>query len=190
MTRAMGKRILLTVDGSDHSLKTAGYVGRMLNAPDMSLVIFHALHKIPDVFWDLEANPHIRSAQRIAKSWEVSQQDKLTAYLAKVKQILTAEGFPEKAISQKIWQVQEGIARDIVAEAGHGYAAVAMGRKGLGLLELLLGGIASKLLNKLVDVPVILVGGDQPNKNVLVAVDGSGRREKGRGIRRNHAPVH
>jgi nucleotide-binding universal stress UspA family protein len=67
-----------------------------------------------------------------------------------------------------------GIARDIIIEAKKGYDAVVMGRRGMSpVKDLLFGSTANKLVSRLLDVPVWVIGGSPSTDKLLVAVDRS-----------------
>ncbi|MBI4777001.1 MAG: universal stress protein, partial [Deltaproteobacteria bacterium] len=63
---------------------------------------------------------------------------------------------------------------EIAEESQHGYDAVVVGRRGKSKLkDLILGGTAGKLIDRLAHVPVWVVGGSPKPGKVLLAVDGS-----------------
>jgi nucleotide-binding universal stress UspA family protein len=94
--------------------------------------------------------------------------------MSKASQILRYAGFFEDAVTVTIQKRKQGIARDIVEEAGHGYNAVVARRRGMGALRgIVLGSIAHKLLEKLDFVPLLLAGRKTAGSNVLLAFDGS-----------------
>jgi len=68
----------------------------------------------------------------------------------------------------------KGVARDILREAGKGYAALALGRRGLGpLKELVLGSTVGKLVNHGSRVPLWIVGEGADAGRILIAMDRS-----------------
>jgi nucleotide-binding universal stress UspA family protein len=96
------------------------------------------------------------------------------AFLERCRGILVEAGFPERHIGLSVRHWQRGVARDIIDEARNGYDAVVVGRRGLGRVEsLLLGSVSNKIVQKLEEVPVWVIGGDIQSKKVLLAVDAS-----------------
>ncbi|MBW2345925.1 MAG: universal stress protein, partial [Deltaproteobacteria bacterium] len=89
-------------------------------------------------------------------------------------QKLIDAGFPKDAVTVKIQEQKKGVCRDIIQEAKRGYDAVAIGRKGMSKLkDLVLGGVATRLLEKLEFVPLFVVGRCQPPMKILLALDSS-----------------
>jgi nucleotide-binding universal stress UspA family protein len=90
------------------------------------------------------------------------------------RQLLMDRGFPAEAVQVKIQERQVGIARDIIREAQNGYGAVVAGRQGMNpITRLVIGSIASKLIQSLTFVPLWLVGKPNLSNKVLVAMDAS-----------------
>jgi nucleotide-binding universal stress UspA family protein len=77
-------------------------------------------------------------------------------------------------VTVKIHKREKGIARDIVREAKRGYCCVIVGRKGMSKLkDLVLGSVATKLVEKLSLIPLVVVGKQPKQGAVLLAMDGS-----------------
>jgi nucleotide-binding universal stress UspA family protein len=94
--------------------------------------------------------------------------------MEKARQLLLNAGFPEAAVKVDIHKRKKGIARDIITESGKGYHAVILRRRGMTALRgIILGSVATKLLEKLSFVPLVLVGRKPPGRRILVPVDGS-----------------
>jgi nucleotide-binding universal stress UspA family protein len=94
--------------------------------------------------------------------------------MEQASQFLLKAGFSSESITIKIQNRKKGIARDIIREARNGYLAVVTRRRGLtGLRRIVLGSVATKLVEKLTFIPLILVGKRIPNKKILMAFDGS-----------------
>ncbi|MEJ2727751.1 MAG: universal stress protein [Deltaproteobacteria bacterium] len=83
-------------------------------------------------------------------------------------------GFPSAHINIKIKKRKMGIARDIIREAHNGYEAVVTRRRGMtGLRRIVLGSVATKLIERLFFIPLILAGRKPPGNKILIAFDGS-----------------
>ena len=168
------QKVLVPVDGSDRALNTVRYIARVDPFRNMDIVLYHVFSSVPEGYWDLEKDPRSTSTVRQVKSWEVQQRKKIEQFMEQARQFLLKAGFSSESITAKIQNRRKGIARDIVSEARNGYVAVVARRRGLTKLRrIVLGSVATKLVEKLTFVPLILVGKRKPNKKFLLAVDGS-----------------
>ena len=168
------KRILVAVDGSDHAFEAVKYTGKFPPFQKMSVTLYTVFNKIPEVYWDLERQPNVGRRIRDIRAWEMQSEKTIREYMEKARRELLGAGYPEGTISVNIHQRKSGIARDIIREAKLGYSAVMVGRKGLSRLkDLVLGSVATKLLEKLGFMTLIVVGRDPQPGKVLVAFDGS-----------------
>ena len=167
-------RILVAVDGSEHALAAVRYVGKTLPPERVEIVMYHVITKVPESFWDLEQEPAFRYKLADIKAWEDIQERLIKEFLVKARQALREAGIPDEAVCEKIEERKAGIARDIIAEAAAGYDAVVVGRRGLSeLKDLVLGSIAFKLLERVCEIPVWIVGGKMQRGKFLVAMDTS-----------------
>jgi nucleotide-binding universal stress UspA family protein len=84
------------------------------------------------------------------------------------------EGFGDDSVFVKIHECEVGVARDIIRESNNGYRAVVVGRKGMSrLMDIMMGSIAHKLMEKLSNIPVWLVGGTPWPGKLLLGLDPS-----------------
>jgi len=174
MQKRINKKILVAVDGSDRSLKTVRYIARLDPFLGRHVVLFHVFNSVPESYWDLEEDPRSTSTVRQVRSWEAEQKKKIKAFMERAKQFLLKAGFPEDAIEIKVQNRKRGIARDIIQEARNRYDAVVTRRRGMtGLRGIVLGSVATKLIEKLSFLPVILVGQKTEGNRILLAFDGS-----------------
>jgi nucleotide-binding universal stress UspA family protein len=174
MKKKKKQKILVPVDGSDRALNTVRYVAKVDLFRSMNIVLFHVFSSVPEGYWDLEKDPRSTSTVRQVKSWEVQQRKVINQYMEQASQFLMKAGLAPESITIKIQDRKEGIARDIIREARNGYDAVVTRRRGMtGLRRIVLGSVATKLVEKLTFVPLILVGKRTPNKKILLAFDGS-----------------
>jgi nucleotide-binding universal stress UspA family protein len=94
--------------------------------------------------------------------------------MEKLADILVQHGIPRERIHILVQQRQVGTARDIVFEAQKGYKALVVGRRGASKLkELIIGSIASKVLSRLTNVPLWVVGEKAEDRGILVGIDPS-----------------
>lgn len=174
MKKKMKKRILIPVDGSDRALNTVRYIARNDQFLKMDIVLFHAFSSIPEGYWDMEVDPRSISTVREVRAWEVQQKKKIQSYMQQASQFLLKAGFSSESTKIKIQNRRKGIARDIIREAQNGYDAVVTRRRGMkGLRGIVLGSVATKLVEKLSFVPLVLVGRKPANNRILLAFDGS-----------------
>ena len=174
----MGKRpqpkLLVPVDGSDRSLKTVRYISKIDPFRRMRIVLFHVFSKVPEGFWDLETDPRSTSTVKEVRAWEIQQRRNITQYMEIARQFLLKAGFPSNSFELKIQDRKKGFARDIIREARNGYYAVVTRRRGMtGLRGIVLGSVATKLVEKLPFLPLILAGSKQPENKILLGFDGS-----------------
>ena len=167
-------RILVPVDGSEHSLQTVRYVSSILNRDRFEVVLFHVATRVPESFIDFEKRvPAYRYRIVSIEAWEQQQQKGIREFMEKARGILLDAGFPDEAITLKIDDRKVGIARDIAAESRNGFKALVVGRRGLSdLKDFMLGSVAEHVLG-LVSVPVWVVVGSRRPVKVLACLDGS-----------------
>jgi nucleotide-binding universal stress UspA family protein len=168
------KKILLALDGSDRAFETVRYICQIPPFQEMRVVLFTVFSKIPDTYWDMEHQPNLGKRMGDVRAWERQKQTAIKEYMKDARQKLMDGGFPRDAVTVKIEEQKEGICRDIIKEAKRGYDAVAVGRKGMSKLkDLVLGGVATRLIEKLEFVPLFVVGRCQPPMKILLALDSS-----------------
>jgi nucleotide-binding universal stress UspA family protein len=123
---------------------------------------------------DLDKDPQFSRAAREVRAWEMQQKKEIQNAMENAKQKLLHSGFASDAVSIRIHNKKEGIARDIVKEAENGYNAVIIGRRGTGTYkEVIVGSVAKKIVEKVTFLPVLMIGEIPPDNKFLVAVDNS-----------------
>lgn len=174
MIKKASKKILVLVDGSDRSINTVRYVARNHAFHTMRIVLFHVFNAVPECYWDLENDTRSKKTIKLAKAWEMHQAKTIKNYMLQAKQLLMKSGIPVESIETKIQNRKTGIARDIIREAKNGYTAVITRRRGAGAIRsIVIGSVAAKLIEKIVFVPLILVGKIPSSNNVLLGFDAS-----------------
>lgn len=168
------QKLLVLLDASERSLKTVDYISLVPPFREMRIVLFHVFTVVPDEFWDLQNQFHVNLAVKELRDWEDRKKYEAAVFMEKARETLVAAGFQYADIDINIKQRTRGIARDILDEAGRGYAAVVMRRRGAGALEgITLGSVAEKLISAMSFLPVIIAGQIPPGKKILIGVDGS-----------------
>lgn len=174
MNGSVRDRILVSIDGSVHSLETVRYISSILDRDRFEVVLFHVVTRVPESFIDFEKKvPAYRYRIVSVEAWEKQQQKGIQGFMEKARGMLLDAGFPDEAITLRIDDRKVGIARDIAAESRNGYKALVVGRRGLSdLKDFMLGSVAEHVLG-LVSVPVWIVVGSRRPIKVLACMDGS-----------------
>jgi nucleotide-binding universal stress UspA family protein len=168
------KRILLLTDGSDQSYEMISYISKAYVLWQTEIVLCNILDPVPDSFWDWEKDPLGPQYVAYLKDWETKKETKINEFMDRARQTLINAGAQENFIKLKVQKRRAGIARDALTEAKTGFDAVALGRTGKGMLaHPALGGVASKLLGSLTNVPLCIVGGKPKLGRILIGLDSS-----------------
>lgn len=168
------QKLLVLVDGSDRSINTVRYIARNHAFHGMLIVLYHVFSAVPDCYQDMEEDLKGKEAAKQAEAWGMSQEKIIDNTMLQAKQLLMKSGVPEESIEIKVQNRKAGIARDIIREARNRYGAVVARRRGAGALRrMVLGSVAAKLIEKIVFLPLILVGKKTPGNKILVGFDGS-----------------
>lgn len=169
------KKVLLAVDGSDESLAVVRYVSESLQPKDAEILVYQVMSKVPEVFWDLGKDPAWLPKIEAVREYEEKQEGFAAAFMNKAVEMFKEAGFKPGSVVTRIGVQQEGIARDIVAEAKRGgYGVLVVGRgKSATTPDMPLGGVASKILSAAPAPAMWLVGGKPSSENILVAMDSS-----------------
>ncbi|MFO7554690.1 MAG: universal stress protein [Desulfobacterales bacterium] len=168
------QKVLLTFDGSEHAFHAINYVSKLAPFHKMKIVLFNVFSGIPESYLDLEKDPLFSRSSREVKAWEMQQKKEIQKSMDTARQKLLHSGFHPDAVTIKIHNRKEGIARDIVKEAGKGYSAVIIGRRGMGTYkEIIVGSVAKKIVERVVFLPVLMIGEIPPDNKFLVALDSS-----------------
>jgi nucleotide-binding universal stress UspA family protein len=168
------RRILLGVDGSECSIDAIRYVASFFQPRKTDVVLFHVKAEVPEAFLDRGKEAGLPAHDLPMDDWARETKRRLEGSLEKGREILSAAGFPRKAVTAKIRSRESGIARDLLKEAREGYGVVVVGRTGLSQVKgVVLGSVAHKLITKMHPVPIAVVGGTPETKHVLIGFDGS-----------------
>ena len=174
MSGAARRRVLVSVDGSEHALEAVKYVARTVPPEGVKIVLFHIMTKVPESFLDLERQPTFNYRIADIREWERQQEKAIQEFMEQACEELYAAGIPKNSVKVGIRERKVGIARDIIAESRSGYHTVVVGRRGVSeLKDFVLGSIANKLVEKLAHIPVWIIGGGQQRGKFLVALDAS-----------------
>jgi len=175
------KRILVAVDGSRHAHDAVTYVARQCWAASLEVRLLFVLPMgREEVFWQIPMDEGFM--QRMKERYDqclMESRREAQGFLDHCRDVLIGAGFSEDRVRLSLCSWKEGIARDIVSEASKGYDGVVVGRRGLGKVEsVLLGSVSDKILQRVRDVPVWIIGGDIRSSKMLLAVDTSDNARK------------
>jgi nucleotide-binding universal stress UspA family protein len=174
MKKQLQPKLLVPVDASDRSMNTIKYISKIEPFKRMQIKLFHVFSQIPEGFWDLETDPRSSSTVREVRAWETQQKKNINKFMEKAHQHLIGDGFSSNSVEVKIQNRKKGFARDIIREAQNGYYAVITRRRGMtGLRGVVLGSVATKLVERLSFLPLILAGRKPAGNKILLALDGS-----------------
>lgn len=172
------KRILLAVDGSDASLETVRYVAKIFPADRTEVVLFHVAANIPGIFWHIGEEFRDRTAP--ARAWVHETHRAMSAFMHEAAHELTHAGFSPETVAVKIERQQNSIVRDIAAEATGDYDAVVVSRQGLSRAkDTLIGKTGNHLMNRLRNMPIIVVSGNPSTQKVMIAMDSTDDASRG-----------
>lgn len=165
-------RMLIAIDGSAESLNVVRYVSGSAQPACTEIVLFTVLAKLPEVFWDIGNSGLWQPKIEAARKWEKKQFDTAMGCMASAIQIFKEAGFIPTQVTTKISPQQDGIARDIIAEAKQHYDVLVIGRgKSGSMQDQVLGSIASKITATVTAPALWLVGSSASADRILIAMD-------------------
>jgi len=167
-------KILLACDGSDLALDAVKYIGETFPPGRTQVVLFYVETKIPRSFWSMEKQMDFRYQPSHIRASMAYQLKHINEFMEQARKMLLDAGFSEASVIKKIHAKKQGVVRDIVSESLQEYDAVVLGRKGHSRMkDVLFGSVPERLLGKIRNIPLIIVGGVPVHKNILVAFDGT-----------------
>ncbi|MBW2428957.1 MAG: universal stress protein [Deltaproteobacteria bacterium] len=168
------QKMLVPLDGSDRAMNTVKYITRIEPFLNANIVLFHVFSSVPEGFWDLESDPRSTATVKQVHAWEIQYRKNMQDYMESARQLLLNAGADAAAVKVKIQNRKTGFARDIIRESQNGYDALITRRRGMtGLRGIVLGSVATKLVEKLSFLPLILAGRKPPGNKILLTFDGS-----------------
>jgi len=130
--------------------------------------------KIPRSFWHMEKELDFRFQTPQIRATMAARKKKINQAMDAAAQILAKAGFPEDAVHIRVHIKNQSIVQDIVEESHQGYDALVIGRHGHSRLkDFLMDTLPMKLLGKVKNIPLIVVGNTPDHKKILVAFDGT-----------------
>lgn len=174
MTDLKKTKILLAYDGSGLALDAVQYIGEVFPSDRTKVVIFYVETKIPRSFWRMEKELDFRFKTPEIRASIATRKKAVNLAMETAEKRLLDMGFPSHSIHAKVHIKNQGIVQDIVEESHQGYDALVIGRKGHSRIkDFLVDSLPVKLLGKIRNIPLIVVGKKPCHKNILVAFDGT-----------------
>jgi len=174
MKKTGREKVLLAFDGSYHSMEAVRYISVIPAFQRTEITLFNVFTSIPEAYYDLQSATPLASRVMEVQAWAIQQEKEMKETADKARGLMIERGVPEENIRVVLHERKKGVARDILAEAQKGYAAVVMGRKGVSRMkDLVMGSIAAKLLEKINFVPLLVIGRNSSPERVLIAMDNS-----------------
>jgi nucleotide-binding universal stress UspA family protein len=168
------KKLLIAVDGSDNSFDSIKYISEIPSFKNFYITLFNVLSSIPEHFYDFEDWTPLSQRIREIHAWDTMNEGKIKEFMEKAAIYLEKKEFSKDSLTTSIKKRKRGIARDIKDEADKGYSSVIVGRKGIGNIPgTFFGSVASKLIERLSFVPLVVVGKNPKPGKVIIALDGS-----------------
>jgi nucleotide-binding universal stress UspA family protein len=168
------QKVLVAIDGSAKSMETIGFLPSLESLRHAKIVLYHVFNAVPECYWDIAKEPKAVKVVPTVRAWQAEQEKIIKTYMDNARATLVKAGFPERNVKVLIRKRKKGVARDIIAEAHEGYDAVVMRRRGFTLLpSVIMGSVATKLVQKLAFVPVIVAGVQPPTERLLIAFEDS-----------------
>ncbi|MDH3885470.1 MAG: universal stress protein [Desulfobacterales bacterium] len=166
-------KILLAVDGSDQSLNAVRYVGRLFSKKSQ-IVLLHVMAEIPEAFRDMHVDSSGHSEGHLLGIWKVHQEEIIDDFMQQAQALLLDADIAPEAVNVNAQSMRSGIARDIINESYEDYSALVVGRTGASKIEeITMGSVASKLVETIGHIPIIVVGESPESQKILIALDGS-----------------
>jgi len=174
------RKFLIAVDGSPHSLKAVSYAAQYCGPAGIKVNLMHVIPTAPETLWDLEKGSFFKEKMQAHRvQWIENTRKVAQQFLDEALNLLVGAGVLEQDIGVILQERKVGIARDIIDETVRGYEAIVVGRGGLGRSEQpFLGSVCNKIVEKIHDIPVWVIGGDIRTKKLLLAVDASENSRK------------
>ena len=166
------QKILVAVDGSKQALNAVRYVACIMDPLSTIVVLFNIENEMPQWVREFENNPFNRSKTASVTQWAMSRKKIIKDFFRDAQKILKDAGFEDDNIRPLIRSKRVSIVQDILDESREEYAALVMGRSGISKLkDMLFDSFAQNLIGKIKDIPLIIVGGEEFSRSIMIAYD-------------------
>ena len=174
------RKFLIAVDGSPHSLNAVGYAAQYCEPAGIKVNLMHVIPPAPEALLDLGKEHFFKDTMRAHRiEWNRNAEKIAQHFLNRALDLLVVGGVPKNDVAVILQERKVGIARDIIEESLRGYIAIVVGRGGLSRPgQPFLGSVSNKIVEKIQDIPVWVIGRDIRTKRMLLAVDASANARK------------
>ncbi len=147
----MKAKILLTLDGSNASIRAAEYVAKLLGGqPEVSVVLFHTLVPVPPALLEAGTFEQEPQLEQQRAQWLKAEQAVECDILDPVREMLKKAGFSSNQIVSKCHRLnaRSDVASEILNEARQsGCDTIVLGKRGHSrIAEFLTGSITEKVV--------------------------------------------
>jgi len=130
--------------------------------------------ELPEAFRDMHVDSSGHGDAHVLGIWKVHQEEIIFDFMHKAQVVLWDAGIAPEAVTFKVQNMKSGIARDIINESHQDYSALVVGRTGVGKIEeISMGSVASKLVETISHIPLIVVGESSESKKIMIAFERS-----------------
>ncbi|MGD8438746.1 MAG: universal stress protein [Syntrophobacterales bacterium] len=173
-------KLLIAMDGSPNSKDAVKYVTQICAPNSFKVTLLHVMPTAPVTFWDMSKDEFFKKKMKEKyDQWRDNAKEIAQIFLGEAKNDFVRAKFREHNVDIMLRERRIGIARDILTEVAHGYDALVMGRRGLSKVGTsFLGSTSERIVEKIEDVPVWVVGKVTHAKSMLLAVDGSDNSDR------------
>src|SRR6056297_2149016 len=167
-------KLLLAYDNSHFAVNSIDYIGNVFPKDRTEVFIFYVETKIPRSFWSMKNDLDYCFRTSEIRACMAERKKNINMGMEKAKKLLLDLGFPANAIQTRVHIKKQSVLKDIVAESQHGYDALVMGRKGQSAVkDFFLNSLPVRMLGKIKNIPLIVVGKKPDHKKILIAFDGT-----------------
>jgi nucleotide-binding universal stress UspA family protein len=174
------KKLLIAVDGSAQSLNAVRYVAENFAPVKLQVNLMYVMPTAPETFWDLEKDAFFMLMMKSKYAqWKREAKKGAKGFLDDARNVLVKANVHEQQVGVILRERKVGIARDIIEESKKGYDAVVLGRRGSSKLEdIFLGSLSHKIVERIANTPIWVIGGGIRSNKMLLAVDDSENSRK------------
>jgi len=157
------KKMLLSIDGSECSLRAVEYTGKQFSGMrDLQITLLHVLPYPPAPLWDdghIPTKEEKEEREKAIERWLAGQRAKTEPLFDKAMAILTGSGISPAQLEKKVISDSTDVADSILEEARDGgYQTLVLGRRGLSpVKKVFMGSVTAKIINHGAGVAVCVV---------------------------------
>ena len=160
--RAM-RKILIGVHDKYCSMRAVEFMGKQFALNDnLEVLLVHVLPSLPAMFWDeghILTETEKQDRQKVVDTWIAKQQEMIEPILQSMVRDLVKSGLRAEQVKTKFISGSVDVADSLLDESRAGeYEVILLGRCGIHEgKHLLMGSIASKLIQNAADLAVCIV---------------------------------